>query len=100
MYFITTIEHLPQGDYNDMGDIRCVGYYESIDQAEETVITNNCDIWETIYNYCMIEYIKSGLYQYALNDNRWFYKYNKDTQRYEQIDIPRCFDGIIGLAIG
>jgi hypothetical protein len=105
MYFITTIEHLPQGDYMEMGDTRCIGYYNNFEKAEEAVINNYCDIWETCYNYCVIEKIPEGLYQYAVgskyaDNDRWFYKYNKETNQYNFIEEPIEFEHLCGLAIG
>ena len=67
MYFITTIGHLPEGNYKDMGSTRCVGYYENFNDADETVRNNRCDIWETIYDYCMIEKVDEGLNSYYVD---------------------------------
>lgn len=100
MYFITTIKHLPEGNYKDMGSTRCVGYYETFSDADESVKNNCCDIWETVYDYCMIEKVEAGLYQYAVDDNRWLYKFNLKTKKYEPIKISEEFDGICGLGIG
>ena len=104
MYFITTIEHLPKGDYLSMGDCRCVGYYNDFNKSEEAVINNYCNIWETIYDYCVIESILEGLYQYAhgikYGEDRWFYKFNKENKKYEKINEPIEFEHVCGLAIG
>lgn len=101
MYFITTIEHLPEGEYKNMGDRRCVGYFETFDEADESVLNNNCDIWETIYDYCVVEKIKSGIYQYSFNEkDRLFYKFNMKTRKYDPINTPKEFEGIVGLSIG
>jgi hypothetical protein len=100
MYFITTIEHLPKGNYKDMGSTRCVGYYKTFEDANECVVNNNGDIWEYLYDYCVIEKIEEGLYRYAFDNDRHFYKFNLEIKKYDPIDAPEEFDGIVGLSIG
>lgn len=99
MYFITTIGKLPSQDTYDCGDNRCVGYFDTFVETEKTVINNYCDIYECMYEYCVIEKIETGLYRYAFEGNRWFYKYNFDG-KYEKIKEPEEFKYIAGFAIG
>lgn len=99
MYFITTIETKK----GDVKDTRCVGYFKTFEEAEQAVIKNACDIWETCYDYAVIENIKEGLYQYDFNPT--WYKYHKLTSGYvkcEQPDFvnPKGGVGMIGYAIG
>lgn len=99
MYFITTIE-IKKGDVKDT---RCVGYFKTFEEAEQAVIKNACDIWETCYDYAVIENIKEGLYQYDFHPT--WYKYYKPTSGYikcEQPDFvnPKGGVGMIGYAIG
>ena len=55
MYFITMI----QIKNNKEEDRRCVGYFDNFNEAEHVIINNICDLNETIYNYGLIENIKS-----------------------------------------
>lgn len=92
MYFITTI------DSKD-GDTRCVGYYSTFEKAEKAILNNACDIWETCYNYCVIENIKEGLYQY--DQEPIWYEWNKIKEQYEKIEEkPEGYERMVGFAIG
>lgn len=92
MYFITTI------DSKD-GDTRCVGYFSTFEKAEEIILDNVGDIWETCYDYAVIENIEEGLYQYD-HDAVW-YKWDDLNEKYEKIkEIPEQYKKLIGFAIG
>ena len=92
MYFITTI------DSKD-GDTRCVGYYKTFKEAERVVTNNECDIYETCYDYAIIEHIKEGLYQYDYHPT--WYKYQSSKAGYVKTDIPAFANSNnIGYAIG
>ena len=99
MYFITTIETKK----GDVKDTRCVGYFKTFEEAEQAVIKNACDIWETCYDYAVIENIKEGLYQYDFHPT--WYKYHKLTSGYVKCEQPDFVNlkggvGMIGYAIG
>lgn len=99
MYFITTIERLPDV-VESYGCTRCVGYYESFKDAEDSVINNDFNIFEYLYDYCVIEKIEQGIYKYSGQNNRWFYKFNLDTKNYEYIKEPEEFKHMCGFSIG
>lgn len=70
-----------------LGDTRSVGFRYSFELAEEVVKNNMCDIWEYCYrDYACIEELGCELYPYA--QERWFYKYNRDINGYEEIEEP------------
>lgn len=101
IFLITTFETmLPKDEYGFLktGARRSVGYYADFESAKRVVENNVLDLWETIYDYIAIEELNEGLYPYA--DNKWFYKYNVNTNRYEQINAPKeyekCFMGEVG----
>ena len=92
MYFVTTID--PKDD-----DMRCVGYFNKFKKAEKSVLNNACDIHETCYNYCVIENIKEGLYQYDYN--AIWYQWDDINKEYKKIKgIPEKYKHMIGFAIG
>ena len=76
--------------YN-LGSTRSVGWRPSLEMAVKTVETNMCDIWECCYDYACIEELDYGLYPFATE--RWFYKFNQKTGRYEEIDEPVILKG-------
>jgi hypothetical protein len=99
MYFITVFEKLPPNDdYCDCGATRCVGYYEKLESAEDTVKNNYGDIWETCYDYAVIENIEEGLYPMTVD--RQFYKHNDEKDTYEPIDEPEVFKHYCNFGIG
>lgn len=88
MYFITTFTQYTKDSlgYPDIGSARTVGYYTEKEQAINAVLENRCDLWETIYTYAVVEHLEPGLYPLAMPEDRWFFKWNNDTKRYELID--------------
>jgi len=84
MFFITTIENID----DEMFDLsRTVGYVESLEEAKEILEYNCCDLYETIYEYAVIEDIKPGLYQGHKGKKYWF-KWNEEKEGYEEIEKP------------
>ena len=92
MYFITTV------DSKD-GDTRCVGYYSTFEKAEEVVLDNIFDINETCYDYCVIENIVEGLYEYDFN--AIWYQWDDINEKYVKMkEIPKQYKNQVGFAIG
>lgn len=92
MYFITTV------DSKD-GDMRCVGYYSTFEAAEEAVLDNACDIWETCYDYAVIENVEEGLYQY--DQNPVWYKWDDLNEEYARMEgRPEQYKNQVGFGIG
>lgn len=94
MYFITTIQ-LKDGKEEDR---RCIGYFSSLEKAEHIVLNNIGDIEETIYNYCVIENVPEGIYEYA-QDTKW-YKFNNAEEVYEPCEKPKELKHYVGFGIG
>lgn len=98
MYFITTLQIQNKLDNLVLGDKRCIGYFETFDEAENIVLNNIGDIEETIYNYCVIENIPAGLYQY--DQNAKWYKFNNVEEVYEPCEKPKELKHYVGFGIG
>lgn len=94
MYFITTIQ-LKDGQ---LGYTRCIGYFKTFEKAEYIVLNNVGDIEETIYNYCVIENIPEGVYQY--DQNAKWYKFNDLDEVYRPCEKPKELNHLIGFGIG
>lgn len=91
MYFVITMQ--------DKGmSPRCVGYFETFQEAENIILNNVCDIFEYYYDYVIIENIKPGLYQYDQKPS--WYKWNDTNDCYELINKPEFANGFYGWGIG
>lgn len=83
MYFITLIcEH-------DLSS-RTVGYYKSKKTAIEVVKENVFDIWETVYEYAVIQKMWEGLYPDPLEET-WFV-FRELTGQYSETEKPEQFE--------
>ena len=94
MYFITTIQ-IKDGQ---LGYTRCIGYFKTFEKAKHIVLNNVGDIEETIYNYCVIENIPDGIYQY--DQNAKWYKFNDLDEVYKPCEKPKELNHLIGFGIG
>lgn len=87
MYFITCFtkyNNKTVTGFTDIGHARTFGYYKDKDVALEMVKCNNCDIYEQMYRYAVVEEIPEGLY--TLAENRWFFEWDSDTKSYIPIE--------------
>lgn len=94
MYFITTVQIKDE----QLGYTRCIGYFKTFEKAEYIVLNNVGDIEETIYNYCVIENIPDGIYQY--DQNAKWYKFNDLDEVYRPCEKPKELNHLIGFGIG
>ena len=94
-YFITVFN-----SYDEFGPhgLRCWAFYNDWDDADYTLSNNMTDLWETCYNYGVIEEYHTGLFGY--NFKRQFYKYNKETGFYNKINEPKELEHYVGFALG
>ncbi|MBQ0014687.1 MAG: hypothetical protein KBS82_05115 [Oscillospiraceae bacterium] len=86
IFVITTVEDIE----NDVPYLQypCnAGWYSSFEAADRVVKNNQADLWETCYNYAIIEEITEGLY--GAKREAWFYKYDEDKGEYYPIDRPK-----------
>ena len=93
MYFITGFTKYEIDEKTHVPNIRSsrtFGYYMSASDAKRAVKHNSCDIFESMYDYVVIEHIEEGLYQLA--SGRLFFKWNHEKQQYEEIEpIKDCW---------
>jgi hypothetical protein len=93
MYFITAMTNILteetkfNSDKAKQNSERCFGYYKEKEKAVNAVETNLYDMWETIYNYIVIENVEEGVHPFAKVVG--WYKYNKELNKYEPIKIER-----------
>ena len=100
VFTIMTCSKLEIGSYGwpDFGYTRTVGYYHELKNAIDAVKKNMCDIWETVYNYVIIEEVSPGLYPH--NMKRWFFKYDIDKDNYVEIEEPEFMKNVYNITIG
>lgn len=77
---------------------RIPGWYPSLKVARERLTSNDCDLWETCYDYGVIEKIYPGLYKVDLEPE--FYCYDKETGKYIKIKRPKEAGDLCGFTIG
>lgn len=82
----------------DYGDSHIPGYYTDYYTCVKYVINNAADIWETCYDYVCIEKVEEGL---AMPGKLMgWYKYNKETGKYDPIEQPEFDKKFGGRTIG
>lgn len=57
IYMVTTFTKMEKDDlgWPDTGSSNFIGWFSTERRARKFVINNECDIWETIYDYTLIE---------------------------------------------
>lgn len=100
MYFITGLTKLLSSndqleEYKDYYT-RCFGYYKEFKYAERAVINNAFDMWETMYDYIVIEGVEEGVHPVSIA--KGWYKYNQEKNEYEQIEVGHT--GFCNYALG
>ena len=89
IFIIKTIHIDKEGNWNDSSD----GIFMHVTDAFDVVESNAGDLCEAGYNqYAVILATQGGLY--PTSDELAWYKWNKETNEYEQCDRPEFMDGI------
>lgn len=100
IYTIMVFSEIKENKYG-LPDIKCervVGFYVDKNKAFQAVKENWADIHEYTYDYALIEEVSEGLYDAP--STRWFFKFNKDLEQYEEIPEPILFNHLCGLTMG
>ena len=99
-WFITVMEKIEPDEQflANFGDQRCWGFYSNKQDALNTLHENRTDIWETIYNYAVLEEYHEGISNDTMN--RQFFKYDQLKHGYVEIDEPECVKHLCSFAIG
>ena len=78
---------------------RCWGFFDDFERAEQAVIDNETDIYECEYTYAVLEEQLMGTIAMGTGKMFW-YKYDRDTEKYEKIDPPEWSSGVVHWGIG
>jgi hypothetical protein len=96
LYTVTTIA--PSARF---GGERTPVICDSFERAQEIVERNEGDIWECSYHLVVIEaVIPNWLYGSSYANERYWYRYNTDAERYEPIETPERYELTFGFGIG
>jgi len=94
---IYTITTLRRNTYNT--PCRCVGWFDSYENAMECVENNCCDIAEDgWYQYAVIEPVDRGIYGTANTDPVYWFEWIDD--KWIKIDCPSQHSRTFGFGIG
>jgi len=78
IFTVTTIPRIPHKP------LRCVGFFFSLEDAEDEVVNNTYDICEEgYYSHCVIEEVKPGIYFFPRNE--FWYKWDYKTESYVRL---------------
>lgn len=100
MTFLMTCTKLEENKFGfpEFGSSRVVGYYKHWNDGVKAMHDNRCDIWETIYEYGVLEDLDEGLYP---NVNKCqFFKWNKEKEGFFEIETPSFLNHFSNLTIG
>jgi hypothetical protein len=98
-YFITAISYLP---HKKQTPSRCFGYFSSLERAQKAVKNNENDLEECLYNYLIIEKIRSGLNPFTDGEkDEWWYKWDDSLNKWVWIsEAPNFASCICNWALG
>ena len=81
-------------------DSRTWGFYSNKEDALKVLNENCTDIWETIYDYAVLEAYNEGISAYNFEEGRQFFKYNQELDSYKPIEEPEEVKHYASFAIG
>lgn len=84
----------------DIGTPRVIGWYETYEEAERSVLFNDLDIHEGSETYAVIEELRPGPYPCPPTSTHWF-EWNEDKREYMKLSAtPKAFKSICNFGIG
>ena len=99
MWFITVFEKCEFDDlgWPDYGSETTWGYYADQNKAVQALHGNWTDMWETCYNYAVLEKIGEGL----IPDVEYIqlFKFDRERNGYFEIEAPKGHDRFGPFAI-
>lgn len=100
-WFITVFEKFD----NQYGikNARTWGFYSDKEKALDTLRHNYTDLWETVYDYAVLEPYYEGVSGYCFDESREWFVYNETMDGYLPLDLekePEEVKCYVGFAIG
>jgi hypothetical protein len=98
--FVVTTMRIPDENTKKFFDnrSRSVGWFPTLKLAEKCVVNNYGDICEFTNNFCVIEEVESGIYN--CNQKEYWYKWNKEKEKYQPCQKPECYRCVINFGLG
>jgi hypothetical protein len=92
---------------NDISRDRCVAICTTLDRAKEIVENNVWDIWETVYDWVVIEEKRADEMYAGFNNEQFWYEWKGPRgdegiafKGYVPCERPEKYDHIVGFGIG
>lgn len=95
LWFITTLQVDKEGTILDS---RCVGYKETMQEAQYVVKENICDIYENSFNWVILEPFGPGIYPHASSEI--WYQWDIPNRKYLLSAKPKFFEHTVNFGIG
>ena len=87
IYVLTEFQRIKvEGNLPSFGDKRCVGYFDTFDEANFAVENNFHNIRDDMYDYAVVEEMNPGIK--IPEKSRQFYKWDNTAAKYNQIPVP------------
>lgn len=100
MYFITCFSKCEKDEkgWFEGGAIRTFGYMETLEEAEEALNKNACDMHEFLYVYAVIE--KLGPYIHPEVEEEYWFKWDEEKGGFFRTEKPDATCGVCNHALG
>lgn len=99
MYFITCMTRCEKvNGWFYGGTTRCFGYRETLEDAEEALNENMCDMHEYLYEYAVVE--KLGPYIHPYVEEEYWFKWDEDRGGFFRIEKPEVTYNVCNHALG
>lgn len=101
-WFITVFEkaEIDKLGWPKTGTTRCWGFYKNKEDALDILHNNITDLWETCYDYAVLEPYYEGISGYNFDEPHQYFKYDKERNGYFEIDTPYRYGAVIGFSLG
>lgn len=101
-WFITVFTNCEEDDLGwlKIGSSRTWGFYSNKKDALKTLHENRTDMWETIYDYAVLEPYYEGISGYCFKESRQFFEYDVEKDGYFEIEEPEEVKHYASFAIG
>ena len=101
MWFITVMEKVEQTKlgWPEFGCDRTWGFYSERETAVQALHENWTDMWETCYDYAVIEKYDEGISHCNFDSRQWF-KFDEERGGYFEIAEPKCVKHVGSIALG
>lgn len=84
----------------DLGSSRLIGWYGAYETAVSSVTKYLCGFDKCYYNYVLIEKVEEGLYMPTNSSERWWFKYDHETDTCAPVEEPQEYKYYSGFTIG